>query len=444
MSAAWTVKTEDRAEHQAEEKPTERASGSNKSVGNQPAVLLSHPTGNQNLRNALQSLNENWMLKEFWTTVAWDPHSHWNRVLPAGLRAQMARRAFDATPKNKVRCVPWREMVRLGAINLHLESLLCSGERPFSVIGMYRQFDGQVAKRLRGITVDAVYAYEGGALKTFREAKRLGIAAVYELPSGYWYWERDLLSAEAERNPQFAGLHPKLTDSPAHMQWKDEELRLADTIFVASRHVHRTLAGVVADEKIRVVNYGAPPVQPAKEVPRETNAPLKVLFVGALIQRKGIGYLLDAIEKLGGQVELTLIGTRFAPNARVDAACQRWRWFETIPYERVLHVMMQSDVLVLPSLSEAFGLVVTEALSCGLPVIITPNVGAGDLIADGREGFIVPICSSDAIAERLSQMQGDRELLMAMSQSARKTAAEKSWAVYRENWASALRGALWH
>jgi starch synthase len=439
MPAAVTANDE----NQAKETALKGAPLSRKDAGNQPAVLLSHPTGNQNLRNALESLNEHGMLKEFWTTVAWDRKSPWNRVLPMGLRAQLARRAYDGPPKDRVRCIPSREMVRLGAKQLGLDNLLCSGERPFSVIGMYRQFDRRVARRLREITVDAVYAYEGGALKTFREAKRLGIAAMYELPSGYWYWERDLLSAEAERNPEFAALHPKLADSAGHMQWKDEELRLADTVFVASQHVRRTLAGVVADEKIRVVNYGAPPVRPAKEISRDKNTPLKVLFVGALIQRKGVGYLLDAVEKLGRKVELTLIGTRFAPNARVDAACRRWRWFETIPYEQVLEAMTRSDVLVLPSLSEAFGLVVTEALSCGLPVIITPNVGAGDLISDGREGFVVPICSSEAIAERLNQMDVDRDLLTAMSRNARKTAAEKSWAVYRENWAAALKGALW-
>jgi alpha-maltose-1-phosphate synthase len=270
----------------------------------------------------------------------------------------------------------------------------------------------------------------------------LGIAAVYELPSGYWYWERDLLLKEAEQNPDFAGLHPKLTDSQGHMEWKDEELRRADVIFVASQHVRRTLAGVVADEKIHVVNYGAPPVQPMRQIAREAHAPLKVLFVGALIQRKGIGYLLDAVEKLGSQVELTLIGTRFAPNARVDAACRRWRWFETIPHGEVLEVMNKSDVLVLPSLSEAFGLVVTEALSCGVPVIITPHVGASDLVTDGREGFIVPICSSNAIEERLSDLNHDRNLLAEMSRNASATAAEKSWAGYRSNWATALRGAL--
>jgi alpha-maltose-1-phosphate synthase len=408
-----------------------------------PAVLISHPTGNQNLRNALRSLVENKMLAEFWTTVAWDGDSPWNKLLPLGVRAQLARRTYADVPKDLVKCVPWREMVRLSARHLALEDLLCSNERAFSVIGMYRQFDRQVAKRLERLNIDAVYAYEGGALRTFQEARRLGIVSVYELPSGYWYWERDLLSAEAERNPEFAGLHPKLTDSPGHMRWKDEELQLADVVFVASQHVRRTLNGVVPDEKIRVINYGAPPVQPSREIPRDSGVPLKVLFVGALIQRKGIGYLLEAIERLGPQVELTLIGTRYAPNARVDTACQRWRWYETVSHSEVLDVMMHSDVLVLPSLSEAFGLVVTEALACGLPVIITPNVGAGDLVMDGREAFVVPICSSEAIAERLNTLHQDRELLAAMSRNARTTAGDKTWAVYRNNWAQAMRGAVW-
>ncbi len=411
--------------------------------GNQPSVLISHPTGNQNLRNALRSLVENEMLAEFWTTVAWDRESSWNKMLPSRLRSQLGRRAYDDVPKDRIKSVPWREAVRLALKYLPFGNAMCSGERAFSVIGMYRHFDQQVAERLSKISIDAVYAYEGGALKTFQEARRLGIAAIYELPSGYWYWERDLLLKEAERNREFASLHPKLTDSQDHMRWKDEELRIADTVFVASQHVRRTLAGVVDDEKIKVVNYGAPCVQPPKVIQRDAKRPLKVLFVGALIQRKGIGYLLDAIDSLGAEVELTLIGTRFAPNARVDAACRRWRWVESTTYDEVLEIMTQSDVLALPSLSEAFGLVVTEALACGLPVIITPNVGAGDLIEDGREGFIVPICSAEAIEDRLNTLHKDRELLAAMSVNARETAAVRSWAAYREEWAEAMRNLAW-
>jgi glycosyltransferase involved in cell wall biosynthesis len=128
----------------------------------------------------------------------------------------------------------------------------------------------------------------------------------------------------------------------------------------------------------------------------------------------------------------------FKVEGRVDEACRRRRWFETLPHGRVLDVMMESDVLVLPSLGEGFGLVVTEALACGVPVIVTANVGASDLVRDGREGFVVPVRSADAIAERLKTLDGDRELLAAMSRQAQETAARQSWESYRAKFADTL------
>jgi glycosyltransferase involved in cell wall biosynthesis len=95
-------------------------------------------------------------------------------------------------------------------------------------------------------------------------------------------------------------------------------------------------------------------------------------------------------------------------------------------------------VLVLPSLGEGFGLVVTEALACGLPVIVTPNVGACDLVRDGQEGYVVPVGSADLIAECLHTLHGDRELLAAMSRQAQASAAEASWESYRRNFREAV------
>jgi starch synthase len=145
---------------------------------------------------------------------------------------------------------------------------------------------------------------------------------------------------------------------------------------------------------------------------------------------------------MGSDVQLTIIGERFAANQLIDDACGRWRWFKSIPHDQVLKIMMESDVLVLPSLSEGFGLVVTEALACGLPVIVTPNVGANDLVCDGREGFVVPICSAEAIADRLHALDKDRDLLAQMSREAQKTATEQSWEKYRRSLAEELKAAL--
>jgi glycosyltransferase involved in cell wall biosynthesis len=404
-----------------------------------PRILISHPTGNQNVRSAVAALAEQQMLAEFWTTVAWNAGPGWNRLLPRGLRALLARRAYPEAPPELLRCVPGREMVRLAAAATPFHRLLASGERPFSIVGIYRHFDGKVARRLASLRPDAVYCYEGGALETFREARRLGIRTIYEQASCYWYWVRDLLEQEARRNPALAGLLPNLADSPEHLAWKDEELSLADCVIVASQQVRRTLAGAVPGEKIRVVHYGAPAVRSRERVAADPRQPLRVLFVGQLVQHKGIGYLLEAVDRLGSAVELTLVGRRFQPNARVDQACRRWRWFESLPHGRVLEVMMESDVLVLPSLGEGFGLVVTEALACGLPAIVTPHVGASDLIEDGRQGFVVPVCSADAIAERLVALDRDRTLLAAMSRQAQEAAAEHSWAGYRAHFRETLR-----
>ena len=412
--------------------------------GHKPRVLLSHPTGNEFVRNALRSLVEHEMLAEFFTTIAWDAQSRWNCLLPGELRSLLARRSFAPAPHEKINSMPWREAVRLGLRATPLANFLSAGERPFSIIGVYRNLDRRVARRVADVQPNIAYAYEGGAFETFREAKRLGITTVHEQPSSYWRWTYKLLSEEAERYPEFANLLPVLRESAAHQERKEEELRLADHVFVPSELVRGTLRAVVPEEKIRVIRYGAPPVRQEKRVSLDPALPLRVLFVGALTQRKGIGYVLDAVGMLGTGVNLTLIGRRLNPNSRVDEACRHWRWFETAPHSQVLALMEESDVLVLPSLDEAFGLVVTEALACGLPVIVTPNTGASEIIRDRHEGFVVPIREAEAIASRLDILRRDREMLAEMSRMAQVLAAENSWANYRANWARAVRSLAWH
>jgi len=407
--------------------------------GNRPQVLLSRTTPNQNTRNALRGLVEHGMLAEFWTNFAWDSNSILNAFLPAAFRTELARRSFSEAPVNAIRSAPWRELVRLGARGTPLHNLLSSGERPFSTIGISRHLDARVARRIRRRQPDLVYAYEGAALHTFREAKNKGITTIDEQSSSHWRWTRDLMAEEAERKPEYANILPALKDTTSYFEWKDEELRFADYVCVPSEHVRCTLAGIVPNEKIVVIPYGAPEIKPRLQLNRDAHAPLKVLFVGNLGQHKGIGYLLEAMHLLSGMAELTMVGRRLHPNAKIDEACRRWRWFESRPHSLVLKLMQESDVLVLPSLSDAFGLVVTEALACGLPVIVTPNTGASEVIHDGREGYIVPICRADLIASRIEALHADRALLAEMSHHAQQTAAQNSWESYRVNWSQMIR-----
>ena len=351
----------------------------------------------------------------------------------------MARRSFAEIPRCNLRSSPWRELVRLASRPTPLNKLLASEEKAFSVIGVYRAFDRTVASQLKRVRPDVVYAYEGGALQTFREAKRLGIKTIYEQPSSYWYWNQKLVNDEAARNPEFSSLLGSSRDSEAHLKWKDEEIALADYVFVPSEHVKSSLAGVVPESKIQVINYGAPDIGDRKHAPNNPDLPLKILYVGALQQRKGIGYLLEAIEKLNAPIELIMVGRRISAHPRVDEACKRWRWFESLPHAEVLELMESADVLVHPSLSEGCALVVLEALASGLPVIVTPHSGSLEFVRDGQEGFVVPTCDSGAIADKLRVLMNDRGLLARMSQCAQATARAKSWEAYRSTLADTVR-----
>jgi alpha-maltose-1-phosphate synthase len=145
---------------------------------------------------------------------------------------------------------------------------------------------------------------------------------------------------------------------------------------------------------------------------------------------------------LRGIVTLTVVGrTAGRDCAALNRVLEEHRWIPPVPHVRVLDLMAEHDVLLLPSLAEGFGLVITEALSRGLPVITTPHAGAADLMIDGREGFIVPIRSPDAIADRLTRLAEDRDLLAAMSEAALATARRNPWARYEERILRIVAGA---
>jgi glycosyltransferase involved in cell wall biosynthesis len=170
---------------------------------------------------------------------------------------------------------------------------------------------------------------------------------------------------------------------------------------------------------------------------------LRAIFVGALTQRKGISYALEAVRRLGARIELTLVGARpIAPCAPLDEALRKHRWFPSLSPPEVLAEMQRHDVLLFPSLCDGFGLVILEALACGLPVISTSHTGAPDVITEGVDGFIVPIRSAEAIAEKLEQLLNSPQQLAAMREAALMKARALRWEDYRLNIARIVRAKI--
>jgi len=409
-------------------------------------VLLSHPTGNANVRQALRALHERGMLAAFYTAVAWNGDAAWNKLLPLRLSRELNRRAFPDVPSRLIHTSPLRELLRVALGRSGRRGLRPPTDSPFSVEAVYRHADKVAAKALESFPADAVYAYDGGALSTFRAARRRGIQTNYELPVASWHARNKLMSEERALQPAYSATLPAESADSEWIRRKDEELELADRVIVPSLYVQSTLPNSIPAERVQVVPYGAPsaPVaglrqqgQQGKKSPK-----LRLLYVGQLTQRKGISYLLDAVKKLGAAVEFTIIGSRVAPCAPVDEALKSYRWLPTMPHAQVLDEMERHDVLAFPTLSEGLALVILEALSRGMAVVTTPNSGAVGIVRDGKEGFIVPIRSSEALAAKLALLAADRALLAAMQEAALRRARECSWERYRELLAATLGSAL--
>ena len=393
-------------------------------------ILLSHPTGNEFVREALAAFDRAGILGEFWTTIRWNPEARINRLFPQSLRDLFGRRSFSESVRSRTHTVPLREAIRLFAGAIGVTPKHETGA--FSIDAVLRALDRKVAGRLRKIdNCDAIYAYEDSALQSFRAAGDLGLKRIYDLPIGYWRVGQRIFAEEKEREPEWASTLTGTLDSAEKLGRKDDELRLATRVIVASTFTKQTLGEAPSTAKIDIVAYGAPP--PISDEIRRSAGRLKVLFAGSLGQRKGLSYLLDAVEKLKGAVELTLLGRKAGSEcAPLESAVRKHRWLPTLSHAGVLREMQSHDVLVLPSLFEGFGLVILEAMAQGTPVITTDHTAGPDVIENGTDGFIVPIRSADAIAERLDLLASDPERLIAIKSMAKQKAASRGWETYRQ------------
>jgi len=394
-------------------------------------VVLGHPGGNENVRQALLALQNAGVLESFVTTVCAE-HVPLLALFPRPIRKGIERRSFSCVDPRQIRSHPFQEVLRVVGSRLGIATLTPT------IDDVRRSLDRHLldeVRRSRSRNL-AIYAYEDNAYATFSAFP--SIPKFYELPIGYWRAAHTLFAEEQAINPEWAATLIGPTDSEEKLERKDIELELADRIIVPSEFVRSTLP-MKWEAKTTIVEYGCPP--PVKEAhwKGSENGPLKVLFCGSLTQRKGISYLFQAAKRMGRRIELTVIGAELVPCPAVRRSLTEVTWHRTLSNADVLETMRRHDVFVLPTLFEGRALVVLEAMSQGLPVITTANSGATDAVVHGRSGFVIPIRSSDAIVDCLEKLDADRSLLRHMKAEAPAIAATITWASYRRNLIAVLK-----
>jgi teichuronic acid biosynthesis glycosyltransferase TuaC len=210
----------------------------------------------------------------------------------------------------------------------------------------------------------------------------------------------------------------------------------ADAVMANSSAVAGLLAGVVAPERLTVVLNGTTglgrEVEPAAYyLPGE---PL-VLTVGYLIERKSLRELVAAVGRLragGRRVNLAIVGDgplrgALAAQAEADGVADAVHFLGRVPHERVLALMARADVFALPSWDEAFGLVYTEAMAQGTPVIAGKGEGPEDFIADGVSGYLAPVRDAGTLAGIIARVLDDPVAAAAVGEAGKAAALALSW-----------------
>lgn len=408
-------------------------------------IVLTHPTGNANVRAVLEALEHAGLLARFVTTLGWSEISY--PLLAAKIRGKLRRNY--ALPADKIDIHPVREAVRLLAGSLRVSRLTETESAWANADQVWQSLDREAARRLRhgeyGSDVRAVYAYEDCAEQVFVAGQELGLKRIYDLPIAYWETAQRLLREEAERYPDWEPTLGGTRDSEAKLSRKTRELALAELIICPSRFVLESLPVEARETKQTLLAPFGSPVVDLKPNGKSGTGPLRVLFAGALTQRKGLADLFAAMKMIDSStVQLVVMGSTVLPLRWYRERFRDFIYEPPRPHADVLRLMRSCDILVLPSIVEGRALVQQEAMACGLPLIATKNAGADDLIEEGRTGFLVPIRSPETIAEKISWFAGNQSRIAEMGIAAQTRARDFTWRAYGEKIVTAIRDLIAH
>jgi glycosyltransferase involved in cell wall biosynthesis len=238
-------------------------------------------------------------------------------------------------------------------------------------------------------------------------------------PSRY---EVDLVKAEETRWPSWAKRSVEVPES--YFRRREEEWAVADLVMVNSEWSRQALIKQgVPESKLAVVplafEANNPRLdagtysQPSTFVARRT---LRVLFLGQVILRKGIQYLIEAARLLEKEpIHFDVVGSIGISEMAITSAPSNMTLHGPVSRDGTEEFYRSADLFVLPTLSDGFALTQLEAMAQGLPVIATPN--CGEVVTDGVDGLIVPASDSNALAEAFQLILQDPVKLEAMSEA---------------------------
>ena len=306
---------------------------------------------------------------------------------------------------------------------------------PYRMLGTLRAcalHDFIVARRLQALSgkIDVVHTWPLAALRTLRAAARLGIPAVLERPNAHTRFAYQVVLQECER------LGVPLPPDHEHA-WKlsvlareEEEYRQAYRLLCPSDFVVQTfLQQGFPCERLLRHEYGFDETRfYPHERPRAPGRGLVVLFAGVCAVRKGLHFALEAWLRSPAHLDgAFLIAGEFLP-----AYARKLAYQLSQPSVRVLgnrndlpELMRQSDVLVLPSIEEGYGLVCAEAMGSGCVPLVSD--ACTEICVHMGNALVHRVSDVEALTRHFTMLHQDRDLLRRLHAACLRDAPHHTW-----------------
>ena len=356
-------------------------------------------------------------LRLMYTDIWWP----WWRSLmkrgSAGTRALATRYCQEIPPELVVAFTPFATLRR---VQQHLRGSI-PGRNQLSeeYLSFGRWLALQTREHLKTIELDperdCFFGFNSNCLETLELLKDRRIFTIMDQEDP-GVVEENIVLEEAERWPGWDAIPGRASQN--YWNRVKAEWAAADLVLVNSNWSREALRQQgVPMAKIIVVPLAIDFKSDHALVPINPDGPLKVLWLGSVILRKGIQYLVEAARKLERQgVEFLLAGPLGISAQAVRSFPGNIEVLGRVTRDQLSMYYRQAHVFALPTLSDGFAITQLEAMTHGLPVVTTPN--CGDVVTEGVDGLIVPARDSQALADAIARLNDDRPLLRAMSANA--------------------------
>lgn len=307
---------------------------------------------------------------------------------------------------------------------------------PYRLLGRLRAcalHDYIVSRRIERLAdqIDIVHTWPLGAKLTLETAARLGIPTVLERPNAHTGFAYEAVQQECDR------LGVRLPPGYEHafnadvLRREEQEYELAFRLLCPSEFTRRTFVDKgFSPTKLARHTYGFDPEQFYPDFSkRDEKAGLEVLFVGVCAVRKGLHFALEAWLRSPASRDGTfLIAGDFLPEYRQKLSAMLSHPSVKVlgPRNDVPTLMRKSDMLVLPSIEEGFGLVIAEAIGSGCVPLASD--ACTDVCKHMENGLVHRVGDVDTLTQQITLLHEDRALLRRLRTGSLEMAHTITWA----------------